>query len=452
MNTALPLNQNNPYLTHGLLVVATVIVSLSGWLAKIEWSATLASLGSITVAQYSLLSLVMFAYWYLGPKSNNWRDYRALLAIAVLVRLILVPISPYTSNDVDRYLFDGKVALEGHDPYRTPHNDPTVAELKEHWPTPPEHAKYPTLYPPGAIALYASAAATGHEYAQLTWKVLTSLASIALLFIMVLVLTKMQTLKHISLIALSPLLIFETGVGAHVDIFSALAITCGLYFWQKKQLAFTGAVIGVGALIKLVPILLLVPLCFSQKRLKHFFTLGLSAAAVIVAGYGLAFAIGMQPIGSTPVFFEKWRNASPLFEVLNNYITGKLLLFTVVGIILTTLGTIALVAWLKRPLYQQDVVGYMQVAIAVPLLVSPVVFPWYVLPLVVLFAIRPSFFMASWFVLLPITYEVLNQFACCNVWAPQQWPVYLLGLGLVIGFIIDRLLSYKQVKRHKHYA
>jgi hypothetical protein len=429
-----------------LLLTAGCAAS-SYWLSNVDWTDTdTLPLGTLTIIQYSIMSIAMFGYWYFGPKSNNWRDYRGLLAVSILIHLILIPVSPYTSNDVERYMFDGKVVLSGLDPYRVTHNDPQVADLRQHWATPEEHAKYPTIYPPGALALYATAALAGPANAEPSWKFLLATASIMLLIVMTKLLTHMQRLRHISLIALSPLLILETGVGAHVDVFSALSIAFALYFWQTKSLHWSGLALGLGGLIKLLPLVLLVPLCFTQPRIKSFLTLGLSASGIFITGYIIAFMLGMHPVGSTPVFFEKWRNASPLFELLNTLMQGKALLYLIVALTAACMGTIALIAQYHRANLSFDPAILLQIAIAIPLLVSPVIFPWYLLPLAVLFAIRPSAFLAAWLILLPFSYEVLNQFACCQNWAPQQWPIYLIALGLLAGLTFDLARSHLNTK------
>lgn len=456
--TAERLIVNKQTLRVGLLILASLTVLSSFWTASVDWVTQIhLQLGTITVIQYTLLAICMFAYWHFGPKSNNWRDYKALLAVAVLIRLALIPIDAYTSNDVERYLFDGKVALSGFDPYTTPHDSPELTTLRATWPTPVEHAKYPTLYPPGAIGLFALSALTGPEYAKLTWKLLSTLASLLLLTVMTLLLSNMHKLKHLSLVALSPLLILETGIGVHLDIFSALAVACALFYWQKGKLKSAGVAIGLGALLKLLPVLLLIPLCFSQTNIKRFFTLGLSAILVLLVGYAIVFGLSMQPVGSTPVFFEKWRNASPLFEMFNYFVQGRNLLYLIITTVLLSLSLIVFFAWRtaqknSNGKNSDSLLMYMQWTLITPLLLSPVVFPWYLLPLVPLFALRPNVFLASWMILLPVTYEVLNQFACCNNWAPQQWPVTLLALGLSTGLLIDRVLFYNKIKGRQTYV
>ena len=117
------------------------------------------------------LSLYVWQRQVLSPQ------YCLYLGIALC--LALFPLSPLTSNDAERYLWDGAVFLNGLDPYITAPNDAAVSALRDIWPTPPEHAAYPTLYPPGALSLFALSAMTGPVFGFWLWKLTISIAAIA---------------------------------------------------------------------------------------------------------------------------------------------------------------------------------------------------------------------------------------------------------------------------------
>ncbi|MEM0911777.1 MAG: glycosyltransferase 87 family protein [Pseudomonadota bacterium] len=431
-----------------LLAIATALSSF--WLHRVDWSRLQEAdvgLGAYTILQYTVMMGCMLAYWYLGPKSNRWQDHTLLIIVAIIIRLLLIPIDPYTSNDIERYIFDGKVALEGFDPYHVSHDADALLDLRNTWPTPQEHAKYVTLYPPGAISLFAFSAAFGPDVAPIIWKTLLGLASVATLLFMVPILVKLQRLKHLSLVALSPILIFEAGVGAHLDAITSMFVVLAILCYQNKKMAATGLMIGLGTVIKLFPVLLLLPLCIARFNLKRSTTIAIAATSIIFSAYGIAIMLGMHPVGSTPVFFEKWRNASPFIDVINNYLKGEILLVFILSVLTIGFGTIALSIFRRSTLTEKDdsLIRAIQWTLSLPLLLSPVVFPWYLMSLVPLFAIRPTVFLFAWLSLIPVTYEVLNRFTCCNIWEPAVWPVVLLGLGLLLGFVIDMFNHSKRL-------
>ena len=72
---------------------------------------------------------------------------------------------------------------------------------------------------------------------------MTTAASIATLLLGTSVLKRADRLQHLPLLALSPLLILESGEGVHLDIFTALAILAAIYFWQSKKLLLVGVLL-----------------------------------------------------------------------------------------------------------------------------------------------------------------------------------------------------------------
>jgi alpha-1,6-mannosyltransferase len=433
-----------PY--YASLLGALVTTSLSLWLGEQDWAQqNTLKLGWLVIGQYSLLAVFMLTAWLTGPQTNTIRDFRWLIIATIAARILLVPIQPYTSNDSDRYLFDGKITVSGFDPYRVSHDAKSFEALRTEWPTPSEHAKYTTLYPPLALGLFSLAASTGPDYALLTWKVLVTMAGIGTLLFMILVLKQYGKLPHIALVALSPILILETGESAHIDSFSALAVSASLYFWLNKRLFICGIVIGLGVLSKMLPLLLLIPFIFSLKRFSSVFVMGFGTFFTLVSGYGLAYLFGLQPIGSIGTFFNKWRNGSPLFNFLESSLSPTLLLVCLALLVIVGFASVAYFSWRDNGKFKRLNPRTLQWSLMIPLLITPVIFPWYLMPLVPLFALSPNIFMLLWFVLLPLSYEVLNQFACCNVWQPASWPITLLATGLVFGLLVDRFIvvTYK---------
>lgn len=434
--------KSNPKLHYLSLLGAVTCVSLSLWLGDQDWSQhTSLKLGWLSIVQYSLLAVFMLISWATSARSNDYLDYKWLIVAAIFIRVILIPVEPYTSNDIDRYLFDGKVAISGFDPYRIAHDAEPLEALRQSWQPPAEHASYVTLYPPAALALFSLSASMGLDYAVLTWKTLVTLASLGTLALMLLVLKKCALLRHIPFIALSPILILEAGVGAHVDAFSALAVSAALYCWLNKRIVLTGVSIALGALCKMLPILLLAPLVMSVFNLRQASRLIFGTVVTLIAGYGLAFSVGLQPIGSLATFFQKWRNGSPLFNFLESYLAAPLLLPSIILLALTSLLAVCYLSWKSSKQQKNSLLNgrTLQWALAIPLLLSPVVFPWYLMPLVPLFAVLPNAFLLLWLVLLPLSYEVQNEFACCGIWAPQSWPITVLGIGMLIGLVIDNV-------------
>ena len=418
---------------------ALLLTLFSGVLAN--WSASehvSQYLGTTVVMQYTLIAFCMLFAWY-SFNENSSRQLIFLLGVAVLARLFLLTVDPYTSNDVTRYLFDGKIALEGFDPYRIAHDAPVLAELKNIWQPPEEHAAYVTLYPPLALGLFSFAASFGVESAVLVWKVMVTFASIAILLIGFHLLQYYKLNKHLPLLALSPILILETGEGIHLDAFSALAILCAMYFWNHQKLLAVGTVIGIGALVKFLPLVLLGPMFLLVKNWRDRVKLISGFLLVVGMGYAISFYLGLSPIGSVGVFFEKWRFGSPIYYFFEHIIGANIFSIFIAVSVFFAYAIIAFRAFTYRnDLNSSYVIGLFQATLAVPLLLSPVIFPWYLMSLCVLVCLRPSPFILFWSIVLPTTYVVLNLFLCCDQWEPAIWPMQLL----LAVFIISGALNF----------
>ncbi|MDP9120593.1 MAG: hypothetical protein M3O15_04370, partial [Acidobacteriota bacterium] len=95
----------------------------------------------------------------------------------MLLRLPLLPLPLTLSDDVLRYVWDGKVASAGRNPYALSPEAEELAPLRdEAWRHLP-HRGLPTVYPPLAIAAFSIAARL--PFPILAWKGLATAADLA---------------------------------------------------------------------------------------------------------------------------------------------------------------------------------------------------------------------------------------------------------------------------------
>jgi len=438
---------SGPIKMRPILLAFIIIVAWSwGIAAQVGGTSAAEHIGSQVVAQYLLGFSIMFAVWRSLSLNLTDKDISLILLTGLIARLVLIFVEPYTSNDVARYLFDGRILLEGIDPYRVAHDAPALQELRAQWQPPAEHAKYPTLYPPLALALYSVSATFGAAHALLMWKVISSLASLSLYFLAYQFLKRTQRLALLPLIALNPLLIFEAGESAHIDVFSALAVMAAIYAWYLQRKLLTGVLIGLGASIKILPMILLLPLWFWLDNTRDRIILVISASMTCLSIYSIALLSGLRPIGSLGVFFAKWRASSPWFHWLEPILDHSGMLIATAIAALLGLLILAIAAYLARNRGIDQKLLILQFSLALPLLISPVVFPWYLLPIAALFSLRPNWPIALWMISLPLSYQVLNQFLCCGVWNPAQWSINVIGVSLIVGVLWStaRARSFKQ--------
>lgn len=373
------------------------------------------------------ISLICWKYVDISPKQILW--------LGIILLLLLFPLTPLTSNDSERYLWDGAVLLSGLDPYVIAPDNPAASNLRSIWPTPEEHANYPTLYPPGALSLFAISALGGPTYGVWIWKAFATFSAILSLILAYDLLKRRHMLRSLPLIALSPLLLLETGAGLHIDIFCILGITGTLFLIDRDRIVLAGMVIGIAASIKFLPAVIAGPLLFyiaPKKAVKLFLAASLTWGGIYLTMFGL----GYKPLGLLPTFFEKWRGGAPLYPLIEAISTALRLSNMTFFIVLISLATctFALSAWLAK---QGHIIIAMSLSLAVPLLLSPVMFPWYLMALVPLLALRPNMTILVAICLAPLSYVVLNQWLSQGIWDQPEWPPYILLIGLVCGLLND---------------
>ena len=99
------------------------------------------------------LAFAALAWTVFGPQrvrfSSGW-----VLGLALVLRLLLLPLPATLSDDVLRYLWDGEVIAAGFNPYALAPDAAALAELRDaDWDVMP-HRDVEAVYPPLALAFF----------------------------------------------------------------------------------------------------------------------------------------------------------------------------------------------------------------------------------------------------------------------------------------------------------
>ncbi len=189
-----------------------------------------------------------------------------ILALAFAPRLILLSSTPALSDDLYRYIWDGKVATARISPYQYAPADPALAHLRDHLWEPINQKAQHTPYPPAAQAVFALTYrfAPDSIKAQQTVAVLADLAVIGALLLL---LSRLRLpLERVLLYAWSPTPILHFAHSAHNDALMIAGVILGLaLIVGPRGNAITmrvgsGVALAFAVLVKLIPLLLAVPL------------------------------------------------------------------------------------------------------------------------------------------------------------------------------------------------
>lgn len=318
------------------------------------------------------------------------------LAWAVVLRVGLVATTPSLSDDIYRYVWDGKVAAAGIDPYAFPPAAPELAELRDPLWNGINHKEMSTPYPPLAEALFAVVyrLAPGSAAGMQGAAMLFDLGIIVLLFPLLdrLGMGRWRVLIY----AWNPLVLVQFSHSGHFDSAMLLSLLGAVLLLASGRRLLSGVSLGVSVLTKLVPAIL------GPLFLPFWGMAGTVAAAATITA-------GVAPLIGRPALAGVLTEASDarFNDSVGLLVVRLLSLVSPDAEALARTGCSALVAiasfglavhlW-RRGASWRDLPGAMYLVIGLFILVNAVVEPWYltwVVPLLC-FAIPSGAKLGGW--------------------------------------------------------
>ena len=237
-----------------------------------------------------------------------------VLLVAVVLRVLLLPLPPTLSEDSLRYLWDGKVAGAGSNPYLLEPDAPELEPLRDaDWQRLP-HRHVPTVYPPLAVAVFSIAARLPAPLLAL--KALLTAADLAACALLVSLARRRGLPRHrVVWYAWNPLVGLEVAGMGHVDALGVAAVVATVWLLATRPRRPAGAATTAAAavLAKLVPLLAL-PAFARQSGRPWLFVL-LCGGLVAVATLPVVVATGGVPPGLV-AYGVQWEFNGPLWEPL----------------------------------------------------------------------------------------------------------------------------------------
>lgn len=235
-----------------------------------------------------------------------------LLALALAYRLLLLPAAPTLSDDLYRYVWEGRVLAAGLSPYRHPPDDPRLTPLRDAaiWPR-INNQSVPSPYPPlaqlggllGALLTPAS---------PLGVKLIATAADLATIGALLLLLGAAgRPASRVLVYAWHPLVVLAFSHSGHNDALMVAPLVLALALAAAGRRWTPAVLLALAALAKVLPLLVL-PLL--PRRLGPGPTLLLGAT---VAAAWLPFLLlGGGAIGSIVTYLSAWADNDSLHALL----------------------------------------------------------------------------------------------------------------------------------------
>ena len=333
------------------------------------------------------------------PLAGPWRwiELGIILFGALLLRLMLLPLPPGLSHDLWRYLWDARVTLHGFSPYVYAPGDKTLAALQNSFLyTNSRFRNVPTIYPPGAQAIYLLSYLLAQANLYFLKGIFLIFDMITCIALIILLGRKGLDQRRVILYAWCPLPIVEFAIQGHVDVitltFTILAVLSAAKHSVRGYM-ITGFLIGLAALTKIYPILLLVVILpvgdekgtpIMRRIQYHYIPLLASCIATIIIGYLPYLILGHgQAFGFFAAYAsEQAQNAGVTQQIvdwlgdqLHLSLTKTVTLEHIVDVFL--ISTASLIVFALRWRNRISIEAGTLLLFGVILSISSHVFPWY---------------------------------------------------------------------------
>ena len=366
---------------------------------------------------FLLLFFLAFACYVAGvywlPASAGPRAVAAVLTVGVIARLVLLPVVPTLSTDVYRYVWDARVAHAGISPYTYPPAARELEPLRDLAVFPHlNHPSWRTIYPPVAEAFFGLVYRVRPESVR-AMKLAVGLAElIGLATVVGLLRAGGRPLSNAAIYVWNPLVLIEVWGMGHLDGLLVPAVTGAAWMALRGRHAVAGALLGGGALLKLYPaaLLALLPIPAWPAAMTGF-------VAVILAGYGPGLLAGTEVLGSLPRYLtEEYFNPG----LLRSVVDAPHLVVVAASVWILAVG-----AWRRDAVMPSRAIPL----IGGLLLLSPNLFPWYVIWLVPFLAWSPSVPWIAFTGSVVLAYSFFLQ----QPWAIPSWARVLEFAPLALG-------------------
>jgi alpha-1,6-mannosyltransferase len=371
---------------------------------------------AVNVVTFLLLS---FIRWRLRARDEPAPPtlFLPVLAFGLLFRVTLIPHDAVGSDDIYRYLWDGRVAAAGINPFAYTPTDPHLSHLAtSELPSKVNHPELRSVYPALAQALFL---ACHWLFGDVQWGIkllLVIMDCLTMALIWLIARGGKDPLISVLLYAWNPLPVLYFALDGHIDALGVPFLLVGLYYLSTRRSVRGALAIGLSACAKLVPLLVL-PLLLRHLRGVRRLLIPAIPLLMVLAGAYLYYEPSWGVVQSLTTFGSRWEFNGSIFSIAY-FLTGSNQSAHIVSGILIVLY-VGILVIIHRPFFESVFWGFVGF-----FLLSPVVHPWYLTWLAALVALRWSPGVFVFLGMSALANIVVYQYRAFGLWTDQ--PLLLL--------------------------
>ena len=376
---------------------------------------------------FTVLALVQGAF-YLAAVAVTWhgglsrRALVAVLAVAALMRLAVLVAPPYLSDDINRYVWDGRVEGAGINPYRYVPADPALAALRDEtiYPNINRSDYAHTIYPPVAEYIFFLGTRLSESLTAMRVTLLAFELAAVLLLLRLLDEWRLPR-ERILLYAWHPLPVWEFAGSGHVDAAVVTFLVLALFARRRQAAWLTGSALAAAALVKFFPAVV-----FPALYRRWDWKMPVAAAATVIVAYLPFIGSGSAVLGFLPGYLQEEGLQSGGGLFLWHLLRAVAPLERFGPALYLALAAAALLALAIHSLFTAEgryLVSTMTLAVAAMVLLSPH-YPWYFVWLVPLICLTPRPSVLYLTLACPLLYFVPGGPDPEGARMPFEWAIY----------------------------
>lgn len=374
--------------------------------------------------------LFFFAYFLVlrkkplaGKSLTDARILILIIAFGVIFRVTLLPTSYTTSDDVHRYLWEGKVIVNGYNPFTAPPDDSSLTHLRdENW----EKVTFkhmPAIYPPFSQYIFAlNYLAAGNS--EIFLKIIYLIFEFAtLIFLLRLLRLKGKHPNLIILYAWLPLPVMEYFINSHIDVIGITFLVLFLYLFEKSNYKLSSITLVFAFLSKLLALFLL-PLVIKKLGIKKALIFYAIFIFTTILFYLPFYSGNLEVLAGLFRYLSRWEFNGSVYNLFKIIFSSGEISRIICGILLSL--SVLIISFKYKDFTSAVFAVFLSI-----ILFSTTVYPWYLGWIAVLYVVNPFYSVMSLF----FTINFSNFTPLAPVWKeyPVVWIIqYVPFYGLLV--------------------
>lgn len=380
-------------------------------------------------------------------------NFPFLVGIAILFRLVFLFAIPNLSQDFYRFIWDGRMILEGFNPYISL---PETFINQRDFPIPQAidlyagmgslNGSHYTNYPPvNQLSFLIAALFSGKSIlgAAVVLRLQIILADIGIIYFGKKILEKLNLpIHHIFLYALNPFIIIEMTGNLHFEPVMLFFLVWSIYLLFQKKWVWAAVLLGISVSVKLIPLLFL-PLLFQwfvkREKTKGFLKLIAFSSIVILTNVILFLPFLSSELissytNSVGLWFRNFEFNASIYYIAREigYLFRGWNEIAIIGKIMPvlTITFLAIITFFRKNKTPQQLLTAMLFGLSFYYFTTTTMHPWYLATLLLLSVFTKYRFPLVWSIVMILSYQAYAN----DPWKENLWLVageYVVVYGVL---------------------